>query len=76
VIVGGGVSTIHQFLRAQLIDELHVVVVPILLGDGESLFAGINLPSLGYEVKEHQFSEMVTHLIIRKQNLGETRIVE
>lgn len=69
VIVGGGVSTIHQFLRARLIDELHVVVAPILLGGGESLFAGIDLPALGYIVREHKYSETVTHvIIIRKQD--------
>src|SRR6478672_9641958 len=49
VRVGGGVSTIRQYLRAGLIDELHLAVRPVLLGSGEQLFSGLDLRSLGYE---------------------------
>lgn len=45
----GGAATIGQYLRARLVDELHLAVSPILLGSGERLLAGIDLPSLGYE---------------------------
>ncbi len=48
----GGVSTIRQFLSAALIDELHLAIVPALLGSGEHLLAGLNLPALGYECAE------------------------
>src|SRR3954451_7838704 len=50
VRVGGGVATIRQYLTAGLIDELHLVISPVLLGSGEHLFAGINLLELGYTV--------------------------
>ena len=51
--VGGGVSTIRQYLSAGLIDELHLACVPVLLGAGEPLFAGLDLPSLGYRLTSH-----------------------
>jgi dihydrofolate reductase len=57
VRVGGGVATIQQYLNARLIDHMHIVVTPVLLGGGEPLFAGIDLPLLGYEVAEHVPSE-------------------
>ena len=53
VRLGGGAATVRQYLKARLIDRMHVVVTPVLLGSGETLFAGINLPSLGYEVAEY-----------------------
>ena len=49
VLLGGGVSSIQQYLRAGLIDEMHLAIAPILLGSGEHLFAGIDLPTLGYQ---------------------------
>lgn len=66
VLIGGGSSTIRQFLEARLIDELHVAIAPILLGRGESLFAGIDLPSLGYRVREHVASDAATHVVIER----------
>ncbi len=48
VRIGGGVATIQQYLRAKLIDELHLAFRPILMGSGENLFAGIDLAALGY----------------------------
>jgi dihydrofolate reductase len=66
VRLGGGVATIRQYLRAGLIDEVHLAIVPILLGSGESLLAGIDLTSLGYRCVEHVASERVTHVVIRK----------
>ncbi|HEY4311323.1 MAG TPA: dihydrofolate reductase family protein [Pirellulales bacterium] len=68
VILGGGVSTIQQYLRARLIDEMHFVVVPVLLGCGEPLFNDVDLPRLGYEVSEHASSDKVTHVVIRKRS--------
>ena len=63
VRVGGGVATIQQYLRARLIDEMHVAIAPTLLGSGESLFAGIDLPSLGYKLTDHVATEKATHLV-------------
>lgn len=66
VRIGGGVSTIRQYLAAQLIDEMHLVYSPVLLGTGEPLLDGMNLPALGYEVSEKTFSEVAMHVIIKK----------
>src|SRR6476659_1288628 len=61
VKIGGGVSTVRQYLLAKAIDELHLAVSPIVLGRGEHLFAGIDLPSLGYRVTETVPAELATH---------------
>src|SRR5581483_4389387 len=67
VRVGGGVSTIRQFLQAGVIDELHLPVRPVLMGRGEELFHGIDLRELGYRVDEVVPGERATHMFIRKQ---------
>jgi dihydrofolate reductase len=64
VRIGGGVATIREFLRARLIDEMHLAVAPVFLGRGESLFAGIDMPSLGYRCVQHVATEQATHLLI------------
>jgi len=66
VRIGGGVNTIRQYLSAGLIDELHIVQSPVLLGSGENLFADIDLVSLGYNCTEHRSTEYAIHHIIRK----------
>jgi dihydrofolate reductase len=63
VQIGGGAITIQQYLRAGLIGELHVAVVPVLLGGGERLFEGVNLPALGYEYAKFVGSEKATHVV-------------
>ena len=67
VRVGGGAATIRQFLSARLIDEIHLAVSPVLLGAGESLLAGIDLPSLGYACVEHASGEGALHVRIRRE---------
>jgi dihydrofolate reductase len=66
VRIGGGVSTIRQYLTAGRIDELHLALSPVLLGEGEALFAGIDLPRLGFKVVKMVAGENATHVIIRK----------
>jgi dihydrofolate reductase len=66
VRVGGGASTIRQYLTAGLIDELHFAVAPVMLGLGEPLFAGLDLPKLGYQVARHLPAENVTHVVLEK----------
>jgi dihydrofolate reductase len=66
VRIGGGVSTIRQYLQAQLIDELHIALAPTLLGAGENLFQGVNLPALGYEVVRRVPSDAAMHVIIER----------
>jgi dihydrofolate reductase len=65
--LGGGVSTIRQYLSARLIDEMHLAVAPVLLGKGENLFAGLDLPTLGYACTESVSTPAATHLIVTKQ---------
>lgn len=64
--VGGGVKTIHQYLKARLIDELHIAVSPVFLGKGESFWQGIDLRELGYSISEQVAGEQANHLIIKK----------
>jgi dihydrofolate reductase len=68
VRLGGGVSTVRQYLSAGLIEELHLAVRPVLLGKGESLFQGLDLPALGYECAESIAGERATHMILRKRS--------
>ncbi|WP_133718447.1 dihydrofolate reductase family protein [Methylocaldum gracile] len=66
VRLGGGVATVQQYLRAGLVDELHLAFAPVLLGSGESLFSGINMRSLGYRCVEHVATDKATHVVLRK----------
>jgi len=65
--LGGGVSTIRQYLEAGLIDEMHFAISPVLLGSGEHLLAGIDLPSLGYERTEYATTANAMHVVIAKR---------
>ena len=67
VRVGGGVNVIQQYLRHRLIDEMHIAISPVLLGSGERLFEGVNLPALGYACVKHEATARVTHLILSRQ---------
>jgi dihydrofolate reductase len=66
VRLGGGVSSIRQYLEAALIDELHLVMRPVLLGSGEHLLQGIDLRLLGYECVKSIAGERATHLFLRR----------
>jgi dihydrofolate reductase len=66
VRLGGGVATIQQYLRAKLVDEMHIAIAPVLLGSGEALLAGIDLPALGYRVSEHVTTPATTHVVFSK----------
>ena len=66
VRVGGGVATIRQYLRAGLIDEMHIAISPVFLGSGENLFAGIDMPALGYRCVEHVGTPRATHVVLKK----------
>ena len=66
VKIGGGVETVRQHLRAGLIDELHFALSPVVLGQGEAMFAGIDLPALGFRVTEHQASAHATHIVLAR----------
>jgi dihydrofolate reductase len=68
--VGGGVATIRQYLEAGLIDEMHLAIVPVILGAGESLLSGIDLPRLGYRCTEHATTASAMHVVISKERPG------
>lgn len=65
--LGGGVSTVRHYLRAGLIDEMHLTVSPVLLGAGENLLAGIDTVALGYECAEYSGTALTSHFVLRKK---------
>lgn len=67
VRIGGGAHTIQQYLRAGLIDELHIAISPVLLGSGERLFEGVDMRAQGYECLQFVASEKATHVVLRRQ---------
>ena len=67
VRLGGGTATVRQYLQAGLIDELHLAVSPVLLGSGEHLWRGLDLPALGYECAKTVAGERATHVFLRKR---------
>ena len=67
VQIGGGVSTVRQYLEAKLIDELHVAISPLLLGSGEHLWYGLDLPALGYDITSHVPTAGATHVVLTKK---------
>jgi len=67
VRIGGGVATVQQYLRARLIDELHLAIRPVLLGAGENLFAGLDMTELGYRCIEHVSTEFAMHVKLRRE---------
>jgi dihydrofolate reductase len=68
VRLGGGVSTIRQYLEAGLIDELHLAIRPVLLGSGEHLLHDLDLRSKGYECTDHIAGERAMHIVLRKRS--------
>jgi dihydrofolate reductase len=67
VRIGGGVSTIRQYLRAGLIDEMHLAISTVLLGSGENLFADLDMPALGYVCADRVSTPHATHVIVTKR---------
>ena len=64
--IGGGVGTVRQYLEAGLIDEMHFAIAPVVLGQGEAIFAGLDLPALGFKVTEHVATELATHVVLAR----------
>lgn len=62
--IGGGVSTVRQYLGARLIDELHFAFSPVMLGRGEAMFEGLDLPELGYRLIESAPTELAMHIVL------------
>ncbi len=66
VRIGGGVSTVRQYLKAGLIDELHLAFSPVFLGQGENLLSGVDFLALGFKLAERVATDDATHIILRK----------
>lgn len=64
--VGGGASVIRQCLERRLLDELHLAIAPVLLGRGEPLFNGLDLPALGYACTRQVATNRATHVMIER----------
>ena len=64
--IAGGAETVRQYLRAGLIDELHFAISPVVLGKGEAMFAGIDLPALGFRVTEQQATPDAMHVVLAR----------
>jgi dihydrofolate reductase len=71
VRLGGGVSTIQQYLRAGLVDEVHLTIAPTVLGSGEHLFAGLDAVALGYRCSKHVPTANTTHIVITRQGASQ-----
>jgi dihydrofolate reductase len=67
VRIGGGASTIRQYVSERLVDELHLAVTPVILGQGEPLFAGMDWRAAGYRCIEMVAGEKATHVVIRRE---------
>lgn len=68
VRIGGGTSTIQQYLRARAIDEMHLAVAPVFLGAGENLFADLDLRTLGYACVNRVSTSDAIHLTVQRQD--------
>lgn len=66
VKIGGGVDTVRQYVRAGHVDEIQLAVAPLMLGQGEALFTGIDLRALGYRTTEHMPTARATHIVLTK----------
>ena len=66
VKIGGGVSTVRQYVQAGLVDELHYAVSPVVLGLGEAMFEGIDMPALGFAPTEQVMGERALHIVLTK----------
>ena len=64
--VGGGVATVREYLRAGLVDEMHLAITPAVLGAGEALLAGIDLRRLGFEPSRHVGTAGAMHVVLTR----------
>lgn len=66
VRLGGGAATVRQYLAARLVDEMHMAITPVLLGDGEPLLSGLDLARLGYRCSEHKATPGAMHVVLTR----------
>ena len=66
VKIAGGVETVRQYVQADHVDEIHLAMAPVALGNGEALFTGMDLPALGFRTVEHVATSRATHIVLAK----------
>lgn len=66
VRIGGGAATVRAYLRAKLVDAMHVAVAPVLLGSGEPVWHDLDLPALGYRISRCVSTDLATHVEITR----------
>lgn len=66
VKIGGGVETVRQYVKAGHVDEIHLALAPVAIGQGEALFSGLDLRALGYRTVEHVPTARATHIVLAK----------
>ncbi len=64
--IAGGVATVRQYIQAGQVDEIHLAMAPVAIGQGEALFSGIDLRALGYKTVEHVATQRATHIVLAK----------
>ncbi|QDE38001.1 dihydrofolate reductase [Luteibacter pinisoli] len=64
--IGGGVATARQYIEAGHVDEMHLAIAPVVMGQGEALFAGLDLRAMGYKTIEHVPTERATHVVLAR----------
>jgi dihydrofolate reductase len=70
VRIGGGTSTVRQFLEADLIDHMHIVLVPIVLGRGERFWDGLEGLEERFDIEATPSSQGVVHLVFTRRSAG------
>jgi dihydrofolate reductase len=65
--IGGGTKTVRQYIQGGHVDEIHIAMVPVALGQGESLFHGLDLRALGYNTVDHVATERATHIVLARE---------
>jgi dihydrofolate reductase len=73
--IGGGVATLRQYLKANLVDEVHFAFSPVMLGSGEVMFEGIDLPARGFAITERASTELANHVVLSRK-LGAEALAE
>jgi dihydrofolate reductase len=66
VKIGGGVQTVRQYIQAGVVDEIHLAISPVLLGQGEALFSDLDLHALGYRAVEHVPTHRAMHVVLAR----------
>ena len=73
VALGGGPATIRQFIGADLLDEVHLVIAPVLLGGGERLFEHLPSSISDWSCSELTCSQGIAHVYLKRNKVRDER---